>query len=120
FGTHPLNSPKRHGKLVEMQAILEDRSLELVRAGDTRWTSNFRAIRAIRSSLEPIVLTLQDIHVAQEDLSSEAAGLLVTFQNQTSILLLFAVEQILQRLNILTLQLQSTKLTLHYSFNRPS
>ena len=50
--------PKRHNKLSEMQAILEDPVLELLRAGDTRWTSNYRAVKAIRNCLREVVFTL--------------------------------------------------------------
>ena len=86
--------------------------LELVRAGDTRWTSNYRAVRAVRHCLRTIVITLQEIHSAAGDLSSEAGGLLLTFQNRKSVLLIFALEQVLQPLNALTLGLQSPKLSL--------
>lgn len=41
------NSPKRHNQLIEMQAILNDPGLDLVRVGDRRWTSNYRAVKAI-------------------------------------------------------------------------
>jgi len=106
------NSPLRHNKLVEVRKVLDDPVLELVRAGDTRWTSNYRAVRAVRASLESIVITLQDVHAAAGDLSSEAGGLLLTFQDQTCILLIYATEQILQPIYILTLALQSPKLSL--------
>ena len=89
------SSPKQHNKLVEMRKILDDPQLELVSAGDTRWTSHYRAVKAIRLNLPALVMTLQDIHCGAGDLSSEAGGLLLTFQNQTSILLLHALEQIL-------------------------
>ena len=106
------NSPKRHNQLVEVQKVFNDPVLELVRTGDTRWTSNYRAVRAIRMCLRSLVVTLQDIHTAAADLASEAGGLLLTFQNQTSILLIHALEHILQPLNVLTLQLQSPQLSL--------
>ena len=97
---------------MEVRKLLEDPILDFVRVGDTRWTSNYRAVRAVRASLESIVITLQDIHTAAGDLSSEAGGLLLTFQDKTSILLIHAIEQILQPINILTLALQSSKLSL--------
>jgi len=106
------SSPKRHNTLVEMQKILADRELELVSTGDTRWTSHYRAVRAVRMNLRALVLTLQEIHCSAADLSSEAGGLLLTFQNETSILLLHALERILHPLYILTLALQSSKLSL--------
>jgi len=105
-------SPKRNNQFVEVKKILDDPALDLVRVGDTRWTSNYRAVKAIRTCLRAITVTLQDIHTTAGDLSSEAGGLLLTFQNQTSILLIFALEQILLPLNILTLTLQSPKLSL--------
>ena len=98
--------------MTEVQHILQDPVLELVRAGDTRWTSNYRAVRAVRHCLRTIVITLQEIHSAAGDLSSEAGGLLLTFQNRKSVLLIFALEQVLQPLNALTLGLQSPKLSL--------
>jgi len=106
------NSPKRRNQLTEIEKILGDPVLDLVRAGDTRWTSNYRAVRAVRTCLNAIVVTLQQIHMSGADLSCEAGGLLLTFQNQDSVLLIFALEQILQPLNILTLALQSPKLSL--------
>jgi len=106
------SSPKRHNILVDMQKILADCELQLVSTGNTRWTSHYRAVRAVRMNLRALVLTLQEIHCAAADLSSEAGGLLLTFQNETSILLLHALEQILHPLYILTLTLQSPKLSL--------
>ena len=98
--------------MVEMRKILDDPQLELVSAGDTRWTTHYRAVKAICLNLPALVMTLQDIHCIAGDLSSEAGGLLLTFQNQTSILLRHALEQILYPLYTLTLALQSTKLSL--------
>jgi hypothetical protein len=105
-------SPKRHNRLVDMKKILDDPELELVSTGDTRWTSHYRAVKAVKLSLRSLVMTLQDIHCSSGDLSSEAGGLLLTFQNKTSIVLLYALEEILNPLYVLTLALQSTKLSL--------
>lgn len=106
------NSPKRTSKLTEVQSILDDPVLQLVRNGDTRWTSNYRSVKAIKACLRSIIFTLQDMHTSGGDLASEAGGLLLTFQNSTSILLIFALEIILQPLHTLTLSLQSSKLNL--------
>jgi Domain of unknown function (DUF4371) len=106
------NSPKRHNKLVEMQKILDDPSLELVRSGDTRWTSNYRSVKAIRTCLRAIVFSLQEIHSTAGDLSCEAGGLLLVLQNASSVVMIYAVEQVLQPLHSLTLILQSSKLSL--------
>jgi len=76
-------SPKCHNKFLAVQHILQDSSLELVRVGDTRWTSNYRAVTAIANNLHAIVLTLQELHSESGDLSSEAGGLLLTFQDGT-------------------------------------
>jgi len=105
-------SPKHHNTLVEMRKILADSELELISTGDTRWTSHYRAMKAMRISLRMLVLTLQEIHCSAADLSSEAGRLLLTFQNQTSILLLYALKQILHPLYILTLTLQSSRIYL--------
>jgi len=106
------NSPKRHSKLDEIHSILNDPVLALVRVGDTRWTSNYRAVKAIRVSVRAIIYALQEIHASAGGLSSEAGGLLLTYQDTQSLLLIFAVEQILMPLHTLTLVLQSPKLSL--------
>ena len=108
------HSPKRHNCLIEMKKILNDPELELVGTGDTRWTSNYRAVKAVKSNLNALILTLQNIHSESGDLSSEAGGLLLTFQNSTSILLIFALEEILLLLYTLTLTLQSKRLSLSH------
>ena len=76
------------------------------------WTSNYRSVKAVRTCLRAIVFTLQEIHTESDDLASEAGGLLLTFQDPVSVLVLFALEQILQPLHTLTLALQSPKLCL--------
>lgn len=106
------NSPKRHNVLVQVQQILKDPALELVRAGDTRWTSNYRAVHTVKLCLRSIVAALQEVHCSSGDLSSEAGGLLLTFQDPTSVLLIHALDEILLPLHILTLQLQSSKMSL--------
>ena len=106
------NSPKRHNILTEIQKVLNDPVLELVRAGDTRWTSNYRSVHAVKVCLRSIVYALQEVHCASGDLSSEAGGLLLTFQNPTSVLLIHALDEMLQPLHVLTLQLQSPKMSL--------
>ena len=58
------NSPKKHGDLDEIQKVLDNPVLQLVRAGDTRWTSNYRAVSAIRVTLRAIVYELQEIHAS--------------------------------------------------------
>lgn len=105
-------SPKCHNKFVAVQQIMQDSTLELVRVGDNRWTSNYRAVTAIVKHLRAIVVTLQELHADSGDISSEAGGLLLTFQDGSKTAQLFALAEILQPLHTLTLILQSTKLTL--------
>lgn len=64
------NSPKQNNRLQQMHDILNDPVLELIRTGDTRWTSNFRAVKAVRYNLNALVLTLQKIHQSAGDYSS--------------------------------------------------
>ena len=99
-------SPKRTQALREVQDVLEDSKLSLVQPGDTRWSSHFRAIRAVIKCLNSIITTLQHLHQDSGDLSSEAGGLLLTFQDSTSIVLLFAVKNILTPVPINTLSLK--------------
>jgi len=91
---------------------LQDTTLELVRVGDTRWTSNYRAVTAIVNNLRAIVLTLQEPHTESEDLSSKAGGLLLTFQDGGKTAQLFALDEMLHPIHTLTLILQSAKLCL--------
>lgn len=105
-------SPKRTRKFESVQEILESNSLSLVQPGDTRWSSNFRAVTAVCSNLLAIIVTLQDIHTAGDDLCSEAGGLLLAFQDTNMIELLFGVQVILRPLHMLSLQLQSSSLKL--------
>ena len=68
---------------------------QFIQPGDTRWTSHYKAVRAVVKCLQSVVTTLQHIHQDSGDLSSEAGGLLLTFQDRKSILLLFAVKEVL-------------------------
>ena len=61
-------SPKRTHVLREVQEVLHDPKLSLVQPGDTRWTSHYRAVRAIVKCLQSIVATLQHIHQNSGDL----------------------------------------------------
>eukprot|EP00118_Oscarella_pearsei_P010818 m.68553 g.68553 ORF g.68553 m.68553 type:complete len:765 (+) comp35534_c0_seq2:451-2745(+) len=99
-------SPKKTHALREIQDVLEDSSLSLVQPGSTRWTSHYRAVKAVVSSINSIVTTLQHIHQESGDLSSEAGGLLLTFQSRQMIVLLHAVLDILNPVYALSLSLQ--------------
>ena len=74
-------SPKRTQILRDIQEALHDPVLSLIQPGDTRWTSHYRAVTAVVKCLPSIVVTLQHIHQDSGDLSSEAGGLLLTFQD---------------------------------------
>ena len=80
--------------------------MSLVQPADTRWSSHYRAVRAVVKCLQSIVATLQHTHQDSGDLSSEAGGLLLTFQDRKSIVLLFAVKDILNPVCKLALKLQ--------------
>ena len=99
-------SPKCTHALREVQEALHDPNMSLVQAGDTRWTSHYRAIRAVVKCLQSIVITLQHLHQNSGDLSSEAGGLLLTFQDRKSIVLLFAIKDVLNPVCKLALKLQ--------------
>ena len=90
----------------EVKEVLQEPDLTLVRAGDTRWNSHYKAVNAVVKCLKGIIVTLQHLHQDAGDLSSEAGGLLVTFQNQESIFLLFAVKDILEPVCRFSLKLQ--------------
>ena len=72
-------SPKRIHTLREVQDALQGPNVSLVKAGDTRWTSHYRAVKAVVKCLKGIVTTLQHLHQDSGDLSSEAGGLLLIF-----------------------------------------
>lgn len=106
------NSPKNLRKFKALQDLLDGRDTELVRSGDTRWTSHYLCVASTLQCLEPILVTLQEIHTTGGDLSSEAGGLLLTLQTSKGIILLFALKRILQPLSTLSKQLQSPSSTL--------
>lgn len=106
-------SPKRTHALIEIQEALQDPNLSLVRAGDTRWTSHYRAVKAVVKCLRSIIATLQHLHQDSGDLSSEAGGLLLMFQDKKSMILLFAVKDILEPICRLSAKLQNANATLH-------
>ena len=83
------NSPKNLQQFKVIQEILEDPDIELYGAGETRWISHYRCILATTICLNSIITTLQQIHSDDDDLSSEAAGLLLTLQTEKGITLLF-------------------------------
>lgn len=99
-------SPKKTHALKEVREALQEPDLALVRAGDTRWTSHYKAVHAIVKCLKGIIVTLQHLHQDAGDLSSEAGGLLLTFQDRESIILLFAVKDILDPVCRFSLKLQ--------------
>ena len=99
-------SPKHTYVLQEVQEVVHHPKLAQVQPGNTKWTSHYRAVRAIVKCLQRIVATLQHTHQDSGNLSSEAGGLLLTFQDHKSILLLFAIEDILNPVCKLALKLQ--------------
>ena len=100
-------SPKCTHALREIQEAVHDPILSLVQPGHTRWTSHYRAVTAVVKCLQSIFVTLQHIHQDSGDLSSEAGGLLLTFQDRKSIVLFFAVRDILSPVCKLALKLQN-------------
>jgi hypothetical protein len=106
------NSPKNLRKFKAIQDLLDGPDIELIRAGDTRWTSHYLCVASTTKCLESIIVTLQQIHADGADLSSEAGGLLLTLQTSRGITLLFALKRILQPLSVLSKQLQSPSSTL--------
>ena len=86
---------KKSHALKEVQEALQEPDLALVRVGDTRWTSHYRAVKAVVKCLKGILVTLQHLHQESGDLSSEAGGLVLTFQDRKSVILLFADKDIL-------------------------
>ena len=67
-------SPKRQGRLKAAFSALEDRpSLKLQRPSDTRWLACNEAIQVVKKSLNPLLITLQEI--ANDDGDVTALGL---------------------------------------------
>ena len=100
-------SPKRAHALKEVQEALQDPSLSLVHACDTKWTSHYHSVKAVVKCLRSIITTLQHLHQDSGNLSSEAGGLLLTFQDKQSITLLFGVKDILEPICRLSVKLQN-------------
>ena len=100
-------SALRLTRFEDMQQILQNRQLKLVRPGDTRWLANSLSIRSVLASYESILLTLQHISNKREEDSPEALGLLIILSNPSTMFILYALDPILQALAILSKQLQA-------------
>ena len=61
-------SPKKTHALKEVQEALQEPDFALIRAGDTRWTSHYRAVKAVVKCLKGIIVTLQHLHQESGDL----------------------------------------------------
>jgi len=106
------DSPKNLRIFKDIQDILHGPDIDLVRNGNTRWTSHYRCISATIKCLNAIITTLQQLHADGADLSSEAGGILLTLQSRKGLLILYALKRILHPLCILAQQLQSPNATL--------
>ncbi|XP_065907811.1 zinc finger MYM-type protein 1-like [Dysidea avara] len=65
--------PKRAHALKEVQEALQDPSLSLLHAGDTRWTSHYRSVKAVVKCLRSIITTLQHLHQVSDLLEAALA-----------------------------------------------
>ena len=82
-------SPKKAEFLKEVQAVLKNPELKIVKPSDTRWLSHERCIRAIHRKLPALILTLQQMYETSGD--SEAfclSTLLATYSGVASVVFL--------------------------------
>lgn len=95
-----------HSKFIELQKqILKTKPIELKRLCLTRWSSQIHACKAMKATLEVVLLLLHKMSYEKSRHSSEAIGLLKSIDFKFIYLLLF-FNDILSQVNLVTKYLQ--------------
>uniref|UniRef100_A0A2S2PJ55 Zinc finger protein n=1 Tax=Schizaphis graminum TaxID=13262 RepID=A0A2S2PJ55_SCHGA len=99
-------SPKREELLHKIQAILNDPILKIPEAIEIRWLSHYKIVHAIKQSYIAITTTCEHIHQDGADLASLAGGILLSLREESFIVLLCGLDEILGAISNLSLTLQ--------------
>lgn len=99
-------SPKREELLHKIQVILNDPILKIPEAIEIRWLSHYKIIHAIKQSYISITITCEHIHQDGADLASLAGGILLSLREESFIVLLCGLDEILGAISNLSLTLQ--------------
>ena len=103
-------SPKREEMLHRVQTIINDPILKIPEAIEIRWLSHYKIVHAIKQSYIAIATTCEHIHQDGADLASLAGGILLSLPEESFIILLCRLDQILGAVSNLSLTLQSPNL----------
>ncbi|KAL4119987.1 hypothetical protein QTP88_012737 [Uroleucon formosanum] len=103
-------SPKREEMLHRVQTIINDPILKIPEAIEIRWLSHYKIVHAIKQSYIAIATTCEHIHQDGADLASLAGGILLSLREESFIILLCGLDEILSAVSNLSLTLQSPNL----------
>ncbi|VVC35071.1 Hypothetical protein CINCED_3A005318 [Cinara cedri] len=98
--------------LHKVQVILNDPILKIPEAIEIRWLSHYKIVHAIKQSYIAIVTTCEHIHQDGADLASLAGGILLSLREESFIILLCRLDEILGAISNLSLTLQGPKIVI--------
>ena len=101
-------SPLSMGILKEIETAVDGLSHKLVQPGSTRWLSHDASVSVVLKHYTSICLALEMTHTEAGDLSSTAAGLLLTFRKVSTLQFLLVLQFFLQSLARLSKTLQAS------------
>jgi len=78
-----------------VQAIINDSILKIPEAIDIRWLSHYKIVHAIKQSYIAITTTCENILQDGADLGSLAGGILLSLREESFIILLCGLDEIL-------------------------
>lgn len=91
----------------DIQGIIQNQHIKLIRPGDTRWLSNSGAIRSIIRSYQALLITLEHMSNEYDEDSAEALGLYHILSSRSNMFILHTLEPIFDTLAILSKSIQT-------------
>ncbi|XP_062521178.1 zinc finger MYM-type protein 1-like [Corticium candelabrum] len=105
-------SAKRHSRFQAIQEKLGGSSVTLKRLCETRWSSRYEAVHAIKSSFDAIINTLEAISTEDAELGPEASCLLKSVQTFHFFFYISVLEEVLGKTAVLSRYLQGRRVEL--------
>ena len=105
-------SAKRHSRFQAIQEKLGGSSVTLKRLCETRWSSRYEAVHAIKSSFDAIIHTLEAISTEDAELGPEASCLLKSVQTFHFFFYISVLEEVLGKTAVLSRYLQGRRVEL--------
>lgn len=110
--------PSTHKTLKKIQEYMKMTPKELGQMSDTRWACRYKTCDAVKTSYNAILEALDlEINEDRDRNSVEAIGLLASLRQPSFIVYLFAMEEILRIIHILSMKLQEKDATVGNSIS---